>query len=341
MKRAIKIFIFAGLLAVPSFAAQAATLYFTPSSGSYGYGDVFAVDVKIDLDSGDECINTVQGVIGFDNDYLEIVDFSGGESILSLWIDLPKTGDMQNINHEKVIKFTGGTPGGYCGKIPGDPGDSNIIGKIIFKVNNFKADAVPKPTARLFFMDSTQVLLNDGLGTEAPLVLKEATFTITEQQAEQKKEWDSLRNDDAVPPEPFVIEIQRSQEMYDGKSYLVFSTTDKQSGIDHYEVLETKFEDGGSGQSWLSWFKSKKAKPEWKPASIPYILEDQTLSSNIKVRAIDKAGNERLEEFFAKDSKPKPKSAMRFVPIVLLLMIAVALAAFSYRKISARRRTIK
>lgn len=341
MKNAIKIFIFTMILAAPSFAAHAATLYFTPSSGSYGFGDVFAVDIKIDLDSGDECVNTVQGFVGFDKDYLEMVDFSGGESILSLWIDLPKTGDMQSINHEKLVKFTGGIPGGYCGKIPGDPGESNIIGKIIFKVNNFKADAVPKPTAKIFFLNGTQVLLNDGLGTEAKLVLKEAEFTITEQQAEQRKEWESLKNEDTVPPEPFIIEIQRSQSMYNGKNYLIFNTTDKQSGIDHYEVLETRFDDSAEDDSWFSWLKGKKAGPKWKAATIPYILEDQSLTSNIKVKAIDKAGNERVEEYFIKDGKPAPDTAMRFAPYVLLLIMIMIVALLSYRKLRGRGQKFK
>lgn len=341
MRNAARIITFLSLLALPAFAAQAATLYFTPSSGSYGYGDVFAVDMKIDLDSGDECINTIQGVVGFDKDYLEVVDFSGGESVLSLWIDLPKTGDMQDINYEKMIKFTGGTPGGYCGKIPGDPGDSNIVGKIIFKVNNFKSDAVPQPVAKVAFLDGTQVLLNDGLGTEAATVLKSAEFTVTEQQAEQKKEWESLKNEDTVPPEPFLIEIQRSQAMYDGKSYLVFNTVDKQSGIDHYEVLETKPGADADTSIWSFWFKKEEAEPEWKQATIPHILEDQSLSSNIKVKAIDKAGNERIEEYFIKDAQPAPKSPMRFVPIVVLFLLVIALAALGYRKFSARRQAIK
>ncbi len=338
MKNLIKIFIFASLLAAPALAARAATIYLTPSSGSYGFGDVFAVDIKVDLDGGDECINTIQGVVGFDKDYLEMVDFSGGESILSLWIDLPKTGDMQNINHEKVVRFTGGIPGGYCGKIPGDPGESNIVGKMIFKVNNFKADAVPKPVARIDFLDGTQVLLNDGLGTEAKMALKGAELTITEQQPEQRKEWDALKNDDVVAPEPFVIEIQRSQSMYNGKNYLIFNTTDKQSGIDHYEVLETRFDDSASEPSWFDWFKVKPAATEWKLASTPYVLEDQTLSSNIKVKAVDKAGNERIEEYFIKGPVQTPKSPMRFVPFVILFIIVMAAAGFAYRKMKSRRR---
>ena len=59
--------------------------------------------------------------------------------------------------------------------------------------------------------------------------------------------------------------------------FLVFSGIDKQTGIDYYEVKE------GQGN--------------WKRAEFPYVLEDQTLQGIIEVRAVDKAGNERIAEY--------------------------------------------
>ena len=37
--------------------------------------------------------------------------------------------------------------------------------------------------------------------------------------------------------------------------------------------------------------------PEWQVASSPYVLQDQSLGSTVRVRAVDKAGNERLAVF--------------------------------------------
>jgi len=59
----------------------------------------------------------------------------------------------------------------------------------------------------------------------------------------------------------------------DGKYFLVFSTQDKGSGVDHYEVREGRF--GGFSE-----------------VSSPYILKYQSLDKKIFVKAIDKFGNE-------------------------------------------------
>jgi hypothetical protein len=64
--------------------------------------------------------------------------------------------------------------------------------------------------------------------------------------------------------------------VFGGLYYIVFSTVDKQSGVDHYEV----FENGA-----------------WEKVVSPYKLPDQSLKSEIKVKAIDKAGNERVGDY--------------------------------------------
>ncbi len=105
---------------------QAATLYLEPANGEYQPGDTFLVEIRIDTKG--ECINTIEANLTFSQDILKAIDFSQGNSILTLWVKLPE------INQEKgEISFSGGIPSGYCGILPGDPGESNILGKIIFQ----------------------------------------------------------------------------------------------------------------------------------------------------------------------------------------------------------------
>jgi len=85
---------------------------------------------------------------------------------------------------------------------------------------------------------------------------------------------------DSVPPEPFELKIGKDPSMFEGRNFLSFAAADKTSGIDYYEISETK----GKDQEIL-----KKAKS-------PYALEDQSLQSVIKVKAVDKAGNEQMAE---------------------------------------------
>ncbi|NTU98642.1 hypothetical protein HGA64_01375 [Candidatus Falkowbacteria bacterium] len=324
MNNKFKILVFALLLGSPFFDVKAATLYLNPDKGDYGLNDVIPVEVRLDLDSADECINTIQAVVGFDKNFLEAVDFSAGESILSLWIDQPKTGDMADINHEQRIKFTGGTPGGYCGKVPGDPGDSNIVAKLYFKVVNFDQGAIPLPKAKVYFLDDTKALLNDGLGTEAKLSFKPAEFTITGNLAKDTKVWDNAKQGDFTPPEAFKIELLKNAGMFEGKYYIAFSTVDKQTGIDHYEIQEVREPQRLKDKSFRDLFYDIfviTPDLKWKTATVPYVLEDQTLRSVIKVRAIDKAGNQFVATLPAQAQINGNGSAVTILSIVLLLII--------------------
>jgi len=269
------------------FSVNAVILYLEPSRGQYYQGDNFIVDIRIDTEG--ECINTVKVDLKFPNEFLEAVDFSEGNSILSLWLKKPA------INQEiGLISFVGGIPGGFCGTLPGELGKPNLLGRIIFRV-------VPRDVlrglAKISFKEESQVLLNDGFGTRARLSLKEAIFEILSEKIEvPKNEWQEELKKDTIPPEPFDIEIQRDPSIFDGKYFLIFSTTDKQTGIDYYEV--------------------KEGKRDWKRAESPYLLEDQSLKSIIKVRAVDKAGNERIAEYLP------PKKPFPYWPIILILILA-------------------
>ena len=126
---------------------------------------------------------------------------------------------------------------------------------------------------------SCRVLLNDGKGTKAELTTQGASFEILsklESSLESSKdEWQEEIKKDNIPPEPFNIEISQNPAIFEGKYFITFSTTDKQTGIDHYKI--------------------KEGKRDWKIAVSPYVLENQKLTNNIQVKAADKAGNERIE----------------------------------------------
>lgn len=322
--------------------SQAAVLYFSPAGGEEQIGDEFTVDAKIDLESGEECVNVIEGVIGFDNNFLELVDFATGDSILSLWINLPKNADMPEVNRTARLTFSGGTPGGYCGKIPGDPGASNIVGKLIFKVKKYQPEIAADSNARVYFLDTTRVLLNDGMGTAAKVTRQEGNYHIAKEDSTPKQEWENLLTADKTPPEPFILEIQQNPELYEGKNYLIFSTTDKQTGLDHYAVAETRMAPEG-GQSWwkkivTAIFIGKIDESQWQIATSPYVLKDQSLKSNIKVKAVDKAGNERLAEFMPKAEPRAGLNILKFWPLVLLLIvIVIVLIRYSVRRAKLRR----
>ena len=64
--------------------------------------------------------------------------------------------------------------------------------------------------------------------------------------------------------------------------------------------------------------------PEWKKAAMPYLLEDQNLESTIKVRAIDKAGNERYVEYVPPaELQIKAEKTSNNLPYILLFITGI------------------
>ncbi len=280
-----------GFILLPAITF-AAILYLEPTSGEYHLGDIFIVEIK--LDTEDECINTVEAELKYPQNILKAVDFSRGDSILTLWVQSPKIDQNSGL-----ISFSGGMPGGYCGRIPGDPGVSNLLGKIIFQVQKLADNRSPE----IEFMDNSQVLLNDGKGTLAKLTTKGTAFTILVERLEEvsKDEWQEELEQDKIPPEPFVIEVRQDQAIFEGKYFLIFSTTDKQTGLDYFEI--------------------KEGDRDWKKGVAPYLLEDQGLQSIIKVKAIDKAGNERIIEI--EPVKPLPPAEKKLFLWWIIVIVAV------------------
>lgn len=281
------------LMIAGTLPVRAAVLYFESSSAEYRSEETFIADLKIDNQG--ECINTVKADIGFSNELLEASDFIKGDSILVFWIEDPSIKQDQGL-----VSFVGGVPGGYCGKISGDSGPGNTVGKIAFKVKGNDSQ-----NAEIKFLDTSEVLLNDGMGTKADLSVRELGLKIRETVASPGDEWQKEKISDNIPPEPFTVEIGRNSKIFEDKYFAVFSASDKQTGIDHYEVKE------GSGG--------------WIKADNPYLLRDQSLKSAVLVKAVDKAGNERLAEFdpLKPEHRTEAKPVSNLVYALMILLIAV------------------
>ncbi len=158
--------------------------------------------------------------------------------------------------NDNQISFSGITPGGYNGQ--------GVLFKIIFETIDIGE--------ALVILDQASVLLNDGQGTHAKLSVNNASLSIGEIEASSEIIVIEVRDNE--PPEAFTPIITKIPEIYGDKYVLIFYTQDKGSGIDHYEIKE----------GWR----------RYKVVDSPYILKDQKLSKKIKIKAIDKFGNERL-----------------------------------------------
>ena len=241
-----------GFILFPA-VSLAAILYLEPVQGEYYQEDTFIVEIRLNTEG--EYINTVKTDLKFSEDILEVKDLSKGNSVLTLWVKTPAFS-----NQAGTISFIGGVPAGYQGW-------DGLLGRIIF-------EAKKEGKVEINFQEDYQVFLNDGFGTPAELTTKGVILTILPEKLEiPRDEWLRQLEKDTISPEAFDIEIIQDPSIFERKYFIIFSTTDKQTGLDYYEI--------------------KEGEKDWQRGESPYLLEDQSLESIIKVKAIDKAGNER------------------------------------------------
>lgn len=288
---------FFAFLTLPSLV-HGASVYVTPGEGTYGVGDTFVVEVRLLTDA--ECVNAADLEVRYPNTVLRAVDFSKGSSILSLWVREPI------LDHDRgVVSFAGGIPGGYCGRVQGDPSLSNVLGRIAFTVIG------TNDAAAVEISSNTRLYAHDGLGTEINPKKSSVSFVLLSDPQLPVNEWIAEVREDTIPPEAFAVGIHSTRGIFGGRYYLVFSTSDKQSGLDHFELYE---------------------RGVWRTITSPHALRFAALE-DIRVRAIDKAGNERIGSY---DPTSAPESQaetdLSFIVFGVILLALVAFSRFYLRR---------
>lgn len=270
----IRRFLILGLFIIPNSLflipspTHAARLYFDPQTLNTRVGQESKIDLVLDPEGED--INALDITVQFPSDNLEFRRALLGDSLVSMWISNPKALGSE-------IKFAGIMPGGFSGVI--EPETNKLLPGTV-------ASFLFLPTSVgsvQLGVTSAKLSQNDGKATLVPYTTLPALITIGQSVNTSTTLY---KLDDSAPPDDFKPIIFKSRHVYGGKYALAFNATDKDSGVDHYEV--------------------KEGSEDFRRAESPYLLEDQTLGSIIYVRAIDSAGNERTVQV-AMDDLPKDR----------------------------------
>ena len=234
---------------------------------------------ELKLEDISQKINAMDGLIIFDPAFLQVKDVSTGDSVFQLW---PRTPDFSSI--EGKIMFTGGVPSGTMG---------GSIVKIAFL-------AKKAGQANFYLSDDSALYLNDGKGTKTSAQNQKVALTVLESDASMPTQniWQESLSGDKFAPKNLIIQLGSDPYTFDGKYFISFFAEDKESGIDHYEV--------------------KEGDKDFVTTASPYVLTDQSLKSKIFVKAVDKAGNEKIKEF--KQSKAFYLQPW-FIALILVLIV--------------------
>lgn len=157
---------------------------------------------------------------------------------------------------DNTITFSGIAPAGY----------NREIGPIFSLVLSSKS-----PGRGVMYLKNARIYKNDGLGTKEDIVEKSFGLSVRTAEVDESPYLVSVK--DETPPEEFAVELVRDSGLYDGRYTIVWSAVDKGSGIKSYDVVE--------------------GRHVFKQVKSPYVLEKQSLSGKIYVKAYDYEGNIR------------------------------------------------
>ncbi len=247
------LFIVAFIVWVFPSVAKAAKFYFESSPWS----NKQSLQIILRLDSEGKKINALEGSVVLPP-FLAVVDIDKSNSIVPLWIEEPQ-------QRGNKISFAGIIPGGVVAN--GEP-------LFTLRLNAF----IDKTAEAIFDLENPRVLMNDGKGTSVSTTVDVLTLTINPSDAVQISTTNTKADDN--PPAQFTYQVVRDVNLFDNKWVIIFLAQDKESGIAHYEIQESK--DGVIDQD------------KWIRVTSPYLLQDQSRQSYIFLKAVDKAGNYTL-----------------------------------------------
>jgi hypothetical protein len=290
--------VFFALIAFSPLSVKAAEIYFGVNAKEVAANSAYEVGVYVN--TGGEAINAISGDINFPAEQTDLQNIYTGNSALLLWIKDPA------LTAPGVVSFAGIVPGGLTS-------GNGYLFTLVLK---------SKQTGTLTVnANNEQILLNDGNGssatvTKAPLALSVVTKTDAPAYVPPF---------DRTPPEPFELKTAQDPTLFNNKWFVTFASQDKGVGVDHYEIREVppagSFAGLLGGGRWLS------------VANGPYELSDQSLESTIEIKAVDRAGNNRIV------SLPPANGLSWYKKYFVWLAIIALLACFvGYRKLLLKRK---
>lgn len=164
--------------------ANAASFYFSPSSGSYTKGE--SISVGVFVSTGTDSMNAASAKIAFPPSVLNVTSVSKSGSIINLWAAEPSySNSTGSVSLEGIVLN------------PGYTGASGKVATITFTAQS-------SGTATISFSRGS-ILANDGLGTDILSGLGSATFTIADSVATPSESGESAQPSQGPPTTPTAV----------------------------------------------------------------------------------------------------------------------------------------
>lgn len=296
-KKAIALVFVCGSILLPGLVSASSISIHTDHS-EFFEGDTILFSVRVDSDG--KSINAVEGEVQLDHevDVASLTDINTSGSSFSIWPGKPLPSERNT-----RISFAGGSPGGFASK------DATVF-NIVLKLHKAGQIALSP--------NNIAVYLHDGKGTRDDVRVNDLVVSVLPKKpgAKATDDWSAITSSDTTAPEPFEIYVGQDDSVSDGKKFLSFSTTDGQSGVSYYEVVEGNLPPIRSNGT--------------------YVLYQQERPEKVIVTAYDAAGNARESVYSPAPAQDTASYRLVMILIGSLLLMAI-LAVKVYRKMRRTR----
>lgn len=272
------------LFSIPVFA-KAAEIHFDPQDSSIGTEGEFLVGVNL---TSEERVNAISLVLPIPTG-LRLMGVSDGNSIVTLFVEQPSFDD-----DERSLSFSGVIPNGFSGE------EGRLV-TLTFAPEKRVGSAT-------FVLDpGSEAYAKEG----EPVALYGRALTLP--FAAGKRNLQDFPPD-RDPPEEFDPVLIPDPSPQGSGLLIAFSTVDKASGIERYEVKESV---------WGNWFPSYG----WQETTSPHRLTDATRTSWVYVRATDEAGNSYVAMI-----PPERSPFVVYIPILLGIIVLLFIVYARYAR---------
>ena len=218
--------------------------------------------ISVYLDSSDKAINALGGELAIASGTAVFSDIQDGDSIVSAWVERPE------VKNNKIA-FAGIIPGGFSGMYT--PFSKERQPGLIMKIaltSEAKGDVVVALQNPQIFSGAAEA--------ESVSVSPQALKISFEKRTSSPEIKGPL---DTTAPMNLSIDIMKLGEGSEGW-FAAFSADDFQSGIDHFEIQESRI--------------NQSSDANWIRASSPARLRDQMRNSYVFIKAVDRQGNQTI-----------------------------------------------
>lgn len=217
-------------------------------------GEGSEIEVSVLLTT-EELVNAVEVAVRIP-EMFEYVGVSDGSSVINFWVEQPTY-----VNGTRVVSFSGIVPGGFIGARA--------------KLLDIRLRAPRAGRGEIILTERSSVFVHGPDGVRSRVHSTPLSIVVVRGLPAQ-----TLSVNDTTPPEAFVPTLSTDPALFDGRLFVTFATQDKGSGIARYEIQERSIDMPIAGA--------------WRVVESPALLDDATRNSYVFVRAIDRAGNERV-----------------------------------------------